>query len=560
MKRVAICVAVFFVASVNAQSPPHTAEGRNGMVVCVSPPATDVGLDILKKGGNAVDAAVAVALAEAVTWPEAGNLGGGGFMMVWPGNDKPPAMFDYRETAPAKATPNMFAEGRVDYFSHKVSGVPGTVRGLALAHSKFGSLPWKDLVAPAVKLAEGFTIDVALARRLNNVVADRRTHNEEFIRVYGKNGTKTEKWAAGDTLKLPDLAKTLAAIRDGGPDAFYTGELAELLEKEMKAGGGIMTAADLAAYKAKERTPLTGTYRGHTIIGPAPPSSGGVAVIEALNILENFDLAKHTRESPEAIHLLAEAMRRAFADRAKHLGDSDFVTVPDSLRSKEYAKTLAAGIDLTKATKSEALAGDLKLADGPEGDNTTHFSIVDKNGMAVSNTYTLENAFGNRVVVRGAGYLLNNEMTDFNLKPGVTTRGGAIGTPANVIAPGKRMLSSMTPVFVAKDGKLLLVTGSPGGRTIINTVLCIVINTVDYGMDARAAVDTHRLHHQWFPDRLTIERVNEIPGVADKLRAMGHTVANGNSQGDAHTIRIDPKTGVYQGAADKRLDGKAAGY
>jgi gamma-glutamyltranspeptidase/glutathione hydrolase len=559
MKRVAICVAVFFVASLNAQSPQHTAEGRNGMVVCVSPPAADVGIEILKKGGNAVDAAVAVALAEAVTWPEAGNIGGGGFMMVWPGNGQQPAMFDYRETAPAKATPDMFADGRVDYFSHKVSGVPGTVHGLALAHAKFGSLPWKDLVAPAVKLAERFSIDAALAYRLNNVVADRRTRNEEFLRVYGKNGTKTETWAAGDTLKLPDLAKTLRAIMEKGPDAFYTGELADLLEKEMKAGGGIMTTADLAAYKAKERTPLTGTYRGYTIIGPAPPSSGGVAVIEALNILENFDLAKHARQSPETMHLMAEAMRRAFADRAKHLGDSDFVTVSDSLRSKEYAKTLAAGIDLTKATKSEALAGDLKLADGPEGDNTTHFSIVDKNGMAVSNTYTLENAFGNRVVVRGAGYLLNNEMTDFNLKPGVTTRGGAIGTPANVIAPGKRMLSSMTPVFVAKDGKLLLVTGSPGGRTIINTVLCVVVNTVDYGMDARAAVDAPRQHHQWFPDRLTVENMLQYFDAVKKLREMGYTVTNAR-QGDAHTIRIDPKTGVYQGAADKRLDGKAAGY
>jgi gamma-glutamyltranspeptidase/glutathione hydrolase len=257
---------------------------------------------------------------------------------------------------------------------------------------------------------------------------------------------------------------------------------------------------------------------------------------------------------------MAEAMRRTFADRAKHLGDADFVTVPESLRSKEYAKTLAARIDLAKATRSDSLAGDLKIADGPEGDSTTHFSIIDKAGMAVANTYTLENSFGSRVVVRGAGYLLNNEMNDFNPKPGVTTRGGAIGTPANVIAPGKRMLSSMTPVFVAKDGKLLLVTGSPGGRTIINTVLCVVVNTVDYKMDARAAVDEPRIHHQWFPDRLMVEKLNGTADLGAKLRAMGHTVANGNSQGDAHSIRIDPKTGVYQGAADTRLDGKAAGY
>jgi gamma-glutamyltranspeptidase/glutathione hydrolase len=551
------------VREVTGQVDDRTAEGKNGMVVCVSPPAADVGIEILKKGGNAVDAAVAVAFTEAVTWPEAGNIGGGGFMMVWPGNGKAPAMFDYRETAPAKATTDMFATGPIDYMSHKVSGVPGTVRGLALAHSKFGALPWKDVVAPAAKLAgDGFAMDGALARRLNTTVADRRTRNEEFVRVYGKNGNRTDKWAAGDVLKLPDLAKTLTAVMEKGPDAFYTGELAELVEKEMTAGGGIMTAADLAAYQAKQREPVTGTYRGHTIVGPPPPSSGGIAVVEALNILENFDLAKNPRNSPETIHLMTEAMRRAFADRAKFLGDSDFVKVPDSLRSKEYAKSLAAGIDLAKATKSETLAGVLKLADGSEGQDTTHFSVVDKNGMAVSNTYTLENAFGNRVVVRGAGYILNNEMTDFNTRPGVTNRSGSIGTPANVIAPGKRMLSSMTPVFVAKDGKLLLVTGSPGGRTIINTVLCVVVNTIDYGMDARAAVDAPRLHHQWFPDRLSIENMNSLPGVASKLRAMGHTLATNSTghQGDAHTIRIDPKTGMYQGAADTRLDGKAAGY
>ncbi len=339
--------AGFFLISAcfaTAQSPQHTAEGKNGMVVCVSPPAAEVGLSILKKGGTAVDAAVALAFAEAVTWPEAGNIGGGGFMMVWAGTGKAPAMIDYRETAPAKATADMFADGPIDYHSHKVSGVPGTVRGLGLAHSKFGTLPWKNLVAPAVKLAsEGFAMDAPLARRLNNVISDRRTRNEEFVRVYGKNGTRTEKWAVGDVLKLPDLAKTLTAVMEKGPDAFYTGELAALLEKEMLAGGGIMTAADLAAYQAKERTPVTGTYRGYTIVGPPPPSSGGIAVIEALNILENFNLAKNPRQSPETVHLITEAMRRAFADRAKHLGDSDFVTVPESLRSKDYAKTLAAG-------------------------------------------------------------------------------------------------------------------------------------------------------------------------------------------------------------------------
>jgi len=279
--------------------------------------------------------------------------------------------------------------------------------------------------------------------------------------------------------------------------------------------------------------------------------------VEALNILGNFDLARRPRQSPETVHLMAEAMRRAFCDRARYLGDPDFVTVPAFLTGPAYAKKLAAGIDPAKATKSESLAPELAVREA--ADSTTHFSVVDKDGMAVAQTYTLENAFGNRVVVRGAGFLLNNEMTDFNPRPGVTTRSGLIGTEPNQIAPGKRMLSSMTPTIVAKDGKPYLVTGSPGGRTIINTVLCVVVNVLDYDMTVRAAVDAPRLHHQWFPDRIMLERAKSSPELVAALRAMGHTVV-GHRQGDAHTIRIDPKTGVYQGAADDRLNGKAVGY
>jgi gamma-glutamyltranspeptidase/glutathione hydrolase len=526
------------------------------MVVAVCPIAAQIGADVLKAGGTAVDAAVAVAFAEAVTWPEAGNIGGGGFMLVRPGDGSPPAFFDYRETAPAAATAEMFAKG-IDYQSHTVAGVPGTVRGLELAHRRFGKRPWKELVLPAVKLAaDGFTVDGPLAGRLNGVLTGERVRNEEFRRVYGKPGGG--RWQPGDTLKLPDLANTLRLVAERGADGFYLGENAERLAAEMKAGGGLITAADLAGYRAKERTPLRGTYRGFEVIAAPPPSSGGTALLEALNVLERFDIAKHPRQSPEATHLIAEAMRRAFADRARYLGDPDFVAVPPHLTAKEYAAKLAATIDPAKATPSASLTPEIAVADG--GDSTTHFSVVDRDGTAVANTYTLENAFGNKVVVRGGGYILNNEMTDFNHRPGVTTRTGLVGTPANVVAPGKRMLSSMTPTILAKDGKPWLVTGSPGGRTIINTVLCVVVNAVDYRMPVQRAVDEPRLHQQWLPDRIVLERMRDRPELAEKLKAMGHAVTTSGSQGDAHTIWVDPATGLLHGAADRRLNGKAVGY
>lgn len=531
-------------------------EAKQGMVVAVCPIAAEVGVKTLQAGGTAVDAAVAVAFAEAVTWPEAGNIGGGGFMLVWPGANRRPAVFDYREKAPAKADANMFADGKTYTFSHLSAGVPGTVRGMELAHSRFGKLPWKDLVMPAVLLAEkGFPLDAALARRLNNPLTDGRTKNEEFLRVYGKPGGG--RWQAGDRLVLPDLGKTLRAIAEEGPNAFYTGRIAELVETEMKQGGGLITQADLAAYQAKEREPIHGTYRGFDVYGAPPPSSGGIAIIEALNILETFEVKKHPRHSPETAHLLAETMKRVFCDRAQYLGDQDFVTVPTLLTTKTHARVLAAGIDPDKATPSETLAPNLKLLD--TADSTTHFSIIDRDGMAVSNTYTLENSFGNRVVVRGAGFILNNEMTDFNPIPGITTRTGLIGTPANQVAPGKRMLSSMTPTIVVKDNKPYLITGSPGGRTIINTVLCVLVNVLDYDMDVQEAVDAPRQHHQWFPDRIALEGLNDAPKLAEGLKARGHTIT-GHRQGDAHTIRIDPKTGLYQGAADRRINGKAIGY
>jgi gamma-glutamyltranspeptidase/glutathione hydrolase len=529
---------------------------RHGAVVSVSPPASDVGAAILQKGGNAVDAAVATAFALAVTYPAAGNVGGGGFMVVHPPKGQgSPTVFEYRETAPAAATADMFAKN-ADYYSAKAVGVPGTVRGLELAHRRFGKLPWKELVEPAIKLAaEGFVLDGVLANSLNTLTASSERF-AEARRVFGKAGGR-EDWSAGDKLVQPDLAKTLRHVAEQGADAFYQGPVADLLVAEMQSGGGLIAKADLAAYKAKERAPIHGTYRGYDVYGPPPPSSGGIGLVEMLDVLENFDLRSYGRWAPETSHLMIEAMRRAYRDRAQYLGDADFISVPERLTTKEYARQLASGIDLHRATPSITLAGEIKLAD--ESPDTTHFSVIDRDGLAVANTYTLEHSFGSRIVVRGAGFLLNNEMSDFNPKPGVTTRRGLIGTPANQVAPGKRMLSSMTPTIVAKDGKAFLITGSPGSRTIINTVLCVVVNVLDFDMDARAAVDAARLHHQWFPDEARLENLRAHADLADKLRAMGHTVVGGR-QGDAHSIVVDPKTGAYHAAEDRRIIGKASGY
>ncbi|QDU23012.1 gamma-glutamyltransferase [Urbifossiella limnaea] len=556
--RLAPVLLLLLVAIPGAAQPPAprvATEATNGMVVCVSPPAADVGVAILKKGGNAVDAAVAVALAMAVTWPEAGNLGGGGFMMIAPPGQAPTCV-EYRETAPAAAGPKLFADGTVSAFSHKASGVPGTVRGLGLAHKKYGKLPWKDVVMPAVELAEkGFTVTDGLSWSIGWVLASPTTTNAEFHRVYDKPGGGY--WRPGDTMKLPDLGRTLRLIAEKGADEFYTGDPADKLAAEMKAGNGIMTKDDIAKYQAKERTPVTTNYRGYDVYGPPPPSSGGVGICLMLNVLENFDLKKQGRWSAATNHQIVETMKRSYADRARHLGDPDFTTIPPHLTTKAYAKKLAATIDMKAATPSEKVAPEIPLAG--EGDSTTHFSVIDKDGLAVSNTYTLEHSFGSRVVVKGSGYILNNEMTDFNPVPGVTTKSGQIGTPANLVAPGKRMLSSQTPVIVRKDGKPVLLTGSPGGRTIINTSLCVVLNVLEFDMPVQEAVDAPRWHHQWFPDVARFEGFSTHPALVQELTNLGHRVSPGR-QGDAHSIRVDPVTGRFLGAADRRIEGAAKGY
>ncbi len=538
---------------------------RAGAVVSTTSLASDAGASILKRGGNAVDAAVATAFALAVTHPSAGNIGGGGFMVIRPATG-PAITIDYRERAPLKSTPTMYLDSAGKIARQRTAtgylapGVPGTVRGLALAHKKYGKLPWADVVMPAVILAEkGFALPDGLARSLNREVAGRMADYPASVAAYGKPGGG--EWQKGDTIVLKDLGRTLRAIATKGPNVFYTGWIADSIAASMTAGGGLISKADLAAYQAKVRTPVRGTYRGFELISMPPPSSGGVAMIEMLNILEHFDLASLGPRSPKTYHLLIEAMRRAYLDRARYLGDPDFVKMPlDKLMSKSYAKTLAASIDTAHASSSVELGKDIitQIA-STESDETTHFSVVDKNGMAVANTYTLEGGFGSHVVVSGTGFLLNNEMGDFNKKPGETNLTGDIGTPANQIAPGKRMLSSMTPTIVTKNGKLFLVTGSPGGRTIINTVTEIVLNATVFGMNARQAVDAPRLHHQWLPDEVTFERTGADSATVKALEALGHKVRIGGTQGDGNSIMYDAKTRTSSAANDRRSgDSKAS--
>jgi gamma-glutamyltranspeptidase/glutathione hydrolase len=536
---------------------PYDATARNGVVVSVSGEASDTGMAVLARGGNAVDAAIATAFALAVTYPAAGNIGGGGFMMVHLAKTSETVCVEYRETAPAAATKEIFAKLTGTSRGHLTIGVPGTVRGLALAHEKYGTLPWSELLEPAVTLAEeGFRVDSSLAWSLNYV--ERQSVRFPELRSVFRKPDLT-RWQAGDRFVQKDLANTLRLLAQDGPDAFYKGPIAEMLVDEMKAGNGLITLEDLAGYQANIRQPIHGTYRGYDIYAPPPPCSGGLVLVEMLNILENFNLAKQGRNSVATTHQMIEAMRRAYFDRAQYLGDPAFADIPlEKLTSKPYAQGLAASISHDRATTSEALGKEILVA--AEGESTTHFSVVDREGNAAANTYTLEESYGSHVMVHGAGFILNSELTDFNLHPGRTDRDGEIGTPPNVIAPGKRILSSQTPTIVLRDGNVFLVTGSPGSRTIINTVLHIVSNVIDYQMDIREAVDAPRLHHQWMPDIVRFEEKRLSDHTRRSLESMGHRFELESRQGDAHSIWIDPDTDLRHGAADKRINGKAAGY
>lgn len=531
---------------------------EKGVVVCVSQPGADAGAAILKQGGNAVDATIATAFALAVTHPAAGNIGGGGFMVVHPGRENStPTVFEYREAAPGAAHETVYKKTD-GMFTHRASGVPGTVRGMALAHQRFGTLPWQTLLQPAIKLAsEGFSVSRELANSLNNIRASSKGY-AELQRVFAPPAGKNN-WSAGDILKQEDLGKTLARIASNGPDEFYLGETAMLIAREMQKGNGLITREDLAQYQARERKPIELSYRGHKIYGAPPPCSGTVTLGIILNILENKNLATMGRYTPNTKHLLIESMKRAFAERARHLADQGYIDIPEKLLDKAFAKALLDAIPLDKATPSASLAPDIPLA--KESDNTTHFCVVDANGMAVSNTYTLEQSYGSKVVVRGGGFLLNNEMLDFNWFAGETNHQGRVGTKPNLVQPGKRMLSSQTPVIVTKNGMPFLVTGSPGSRTIINTVLQIILNVIDFDMPIQDAVNAPRLHHQWFPDIAKFEGANDkaFAKTMQELKSRGHEIAH-SRQGDAHSILIDPKSGKRFPGVDKRIEGGVNGH
>lgn len=524
----------------------------HGMVVSESVPASEAGAAVLAAGGNAVDAAIATGLALAVTHPAAGNLGGGGFMVIrFP--DGTTTAIDFREKAPLAAHPEMWLDEEGEYsrtkhhYSHLAVGVPGTVAGFWKAHRLYGEQEWRRLVSPAIGLArDGFLVTERLSGSLRRFVEGRGAAYESTVAAFSKGDGF---YAAGERFAQADLARTLERIASDGRDGFYEGETARLLVAEMERGGGIITLEDLARYQARERTPIHGSYRGYDVISMPPPSSGGIAMVEMLNILEGYDLAAMGHNSADYIHHVTEAMRRAFRDRARFVADMDFVDVPaHRLTSKAYAEKLRAGIDSHMAGVSEPS----DVTEPYESPETTHYSVVDRNGMAVSVTYTLENGFGSAITVPGAGFLLNNEMGDFNAGPGLTDARGLIGTEPNLTRPEQRMLSSMTPSILAKDGELVAVIGSPGGRTIINTVLQVVLNVIDFHMNIQEAVNAPRLHHQWLPDGIRIEQNGISDATVADLEARGHSVTVRGGQGLAHSIMIDPETGDRLGAADPR--------
>lgn len=528
----------------------------NGMVVSGSPIASAVGAEILKRGGNAVDAAVAVGFALAVVHPEAGNLGGGGYMVIRLADGTVKAL-DYRETAPGRASRNMYldAEGRVtdrSVIGHLAAGVPGSVAGMAEAHRLYGSLPWPDLVEPAVRLArDGFVIDEFRSRS----IASSARKLELFAASRSQFLPDGEAPPPGTLFKQPDLAKTLQAIADSGAAVFYRGYLADLIVAEMERGGGIISKEDLATYRAIWRDPIVIRYRGHTIYSMPPSSSGGVTLAEILNILEGYDPLPPFGTA-ESVHLEAEAMRRAFIDRNRYLGDPAFVSMPlDRLLSKEYAAALREEIDPGKASKTPAL-----VSSGSEGTHTTHYSIVDRYGNAVSVTTTLNSSYGSGVAVAGAGFLLNNEMDDFAAAPGKPNQYGLVQGEANAIAPGKRMLSAMTPSIVLDpEGRLMMVLGTPGGPTIITSVAQVIVNVIDHRMTLAQAVAAPRIHHQAWPDQIFYEKGGLSAEVVERLRALGHTVEE-RSGYSGDLAAIERRDGRWIGVADPRRGGGAAGY
>jgi len=562
MNTLVLMLSLVLTSATLAEGGRTPLRVKNGIVTSASRLASQAGVDTMQAGGNAVDAAIATAFALAVTWPTAGNIGGGGFM-VYHGEDGDATTFDFREKAPLAATERMFLglDGEIVANSnHRGAlsvGVPGTVAGLWKAHQERGSLPWAQLVAPAIKLArEGIPITYSLQSGFARNKSRFDLYPSSQAKFFKADGTAYE---LGELWVQEDLAHTLELIQADGRDGFYKGENAKRLADYMAANGGIITEEDLELYQPVEREPIRGNYRGYEIVSMPPPSSGGVALVQMLNILEGYDLSAMGHNSSAYLHVLTESMRRAYADRAEHLGDPDFNEgMPlERLMDKDYAAKLRATIDMAKADVSDPT----KFAEPYESEETTHFSVVDSEGNMVSMTYTLEYGYGSAMVVAGGGYLLNNEMGDFNAMPGVTNARGAIGTAPNLVAPEKRMLSSMTPTIVAKDGKPFFTAGSPGGKTIINTTMQLILNVIDHDMNIAESVEAGRIHHQWLPDVTSIE---ERAVSADSLRlyeALGHPVRVRGAQGAAMAVYHDREAGLFLGASDSRRgDGAAVGW
>ena len=568
-------LSLLFLSLTMAAAPLRPTHAEHAIVASVHELASRAGVEMMQSGGNAVDAAVATGFALAVVHPQAGNLGGGGFLLLRKA-DGEAHFIDFREKAPAAATENMYldAQGNVipessnqsSVVGYKAVAVPGSVAGLVYAEKKYGKLSLEKVIAPAIKLArDGFALAYEDTQDLKK---DKYLAQfSESKRIFLRNGNY---YQPGEILKQPELAHTLERIAKD-PDDFYHGSMARELAAAIHKNGGLITAEDLGSYEVKEREPIRGSYRGYDIIGAPPPSSGGVALIEILNILEGFDLAKLGNRSGDAIHLEAEAFRRAFFDRTEFMGDPDFAKVPVAqLIDKKYAAAWRDSINPNQASLSQVLkrpaifselerVAMLRRSEIREPENTTHYSVVDVEGNAVSVTTTLNDSFGSRATVEGLGFLLNDEMDDFTSKPGVPNAYGLIQGPANAIGPGKRPLSAMAPTIVLKDGKLFLVLGSPGGPTIITTVANILIGVVDFSLDIQEAVNAPRFHHQWLPDQILVEdRLS--PDTMNVLRSKGHKLTVRHFWGDGECIMVDSKTGERLGASDGRNNGKAVGY